>query len=151
MKKSPVHSMQFTAEKLKLSFLILCCITINASFVGCDYFFPPLTGDKITVEDAERFLSRNKDNPDVVLIDIRPKNQFDSIRIENSVNIDFSKTDFPELTAKLDPEKRYILVDENGRKGAMAFELMKEQRFPKVHYITGGITEWVKAGYKTLK
>ncbi len=55
------------------------------------------------------------------------------------------------MITRLDPEKRYILIDDNGRKSAMAFELMKEQRFPKVHYISGGITEWVRSGYKTVK
>ena len=151
MRKSPVHSMLFWRTSITYRFLILSFIGICTTIGGCDYFFPPLTGDKISVEDAARFLNKNMDNPDVVLIDIRPKNQFDSIRIENSVNIDFTRTDFPEMTAKLDPEKRYILVDETGRKGAMAFELMKEQRFPKVHYIIGGISEWSKLGNKTIK
>lgn len=111
---------------------------------GCDYFFPPLSGDKIPVEEAAKFIQKNSGNPDVILLDIRIKKQYDSVRIENSVNIDFSQTDFPDQISKLDHEKRYIIIDENGRKAAMALELMREQRFPKIHYITGGINEWIK-------
>ncbi|MBE2228056.1 MAG: rhodanese-like domain-containing protein [Ignavibacteria bacterium] len=151
MKNSPVHSMLFHAALHRIACMLPLFTVLSIFTVGCDYFFPPLTGEKIEVEEAERFISRNKDNPDIILLDIRPKTQYDSVRIENSINLDFTQTDFPEMITRLDPEKRYILIDDNGRKSAMAFELMKEQRFPKVHYIAGGLTEWVRSGYKTVK
>ncbi len=133
-----------------MKFLLLCFIL---SFVieGCDYFFPPLPGDKVTVEEASKFLDKHKGDPDVVLMDVRSKKQYDSLNIESSVNIDFSQTDFPEITAKLNKDMRYLIIDENGRKSAMALELMKEQRFSKVHYIIGGINEWVKKGFPVQK
>lgn len=144
MKKSPLHSIKISSENSIIPVVFISVILISFNFAGCDYFFPPLSGDKIPVEEAAKFIQKNSGNPDVILLDIRTKKQFDSVRIENSVNFDFSQTDFPDQISKLDHEKRYIIIDENGRKAAMALELMREQRFPKIHYITGGINEWIK-------
>ncbi|MEO8513575.1 MAG: rhodanese-like domain-containing protein [Ignavibacteria bacterium] len=115
-----------------------------SAFQGCDYFFPPLRADKVTVQEASNFISNHIGDSQVILLDIRSKNEFDSLSIDNSVNLDFSRPDFPEMTEKLDKDRRYIIIDENGKRSAMAFELMKEQRFTKIHYIIGGMDEWVK-------
>lgn len=122
-------------------------VTIIPVFQGCDYLFPPLNGDKITSEDASKYINKHKDDPDLIILDIRPKNEYDSVKIENSINLDYSMPDFPEMTDKLDKTKRYIIVDKNGKRGPLAFELMREQKFLKVHYIIGGIEEWVKLKY----
>jgi hydroxyacylglutathione hydrolase len=151
MKKSPVHSMQNISQLYKkclIYLLFFLTITFNA---GCDYFFPPLSGDKIPVEEAYKYLIKHKGESDLILLDVRTKKEFDSLRIENAVNLDFSMTDFPEYTSKFDKEKRYIIVDQNGKKAAMAFELMREQRFGKVHYITGGLDEWQKNNFPLRK
>ena len=144
--------MKILPARFKNMFKNSACVKISLyiSFIavislgGCDYFFPPLPGDKVTVEEASKFLNKHKGDPEVVLIDVRTKRQYDSLNIESSINIDFSQTDFPEMTSKLNKDIRYLIIDENGRKSAMALELMKEQRFSKVHYIIGGLNEWVK-------
>lgn len=132
-------------------FSVLAMVSFVILFQGCEYLFPSLRSDKITVEEAAVFLAKHKGADDVVLIDIRTKNEFDSVKIENSVNIDFSLPEFPDTINKLEKDKRYILVDQNGRKSAMAYELMKEQRFPKIHYIIGGINEWTKFNFPVQK
>jgi len=147
MKKSPLHSMS-SLSVLDTKLIWAIGLFVLLAFIpGCEYLFPSLRSDKITVEEAAVFLGNHKGDADVVLLDIRTKREFDSSRIENSINIDFSKPDFPEMIGNLDREKRYILVDQNGRKGAMAFELMKELRFPKIHYIIGGFEQWTKNNY----
>lgn len=143
-----MHFTLLYGKKLFTFYLFLISIFL---IPGCNYFFPPLSGDKITVEEASGFLNKNKGNPEVILLDVRTKKEFDSLNIENSINLDFSLPDFPEMTGKLDKENRYIIVDQNGKKAAMAFELMKEQRFSKVHYMIGGINEWVKNNLPVTK
>lgn len=130
---------------LKIKYFMICLYFAAISVIpGCDYFFPPLRADKVTVQEASNFINNHKGDSQLVLLDLRSKREFDSLNIENSVNLDFSAPDFPGMTEKLDKEKRYILIDENGKRSAMAFELMKEQRFTKIHYIIGGMNEWVK-------
>lgn len=151
MKKSPVHSMNFFNQLLRISLGIIIPLSIIAIFSGCDYFFPPLNGDKITVEDAAKFINKHKGDPELILLDIRSKNEYDSIKIENSINLDYTMPDFPEMTEKLDKNKRFILIDKNGKRSPLAFELMREQKFGKVHYITGGIEEWIKLNNPVVK
>ncbi len=147
MEKSPVHCMSILNYLSKKSIYISLLFTVFSLLSGCEYFFPSLNRDKISVEDAANFLNKHKGDPEVILLDIRTKREYDSLNIENSVHLDFSMTDFPDMIDKLDKNKRYIIIDQNGKRSPMAFELMKEQKFPKVHYITGGINEWVKAAY----
>ena len=156
MKNSPVHSLHFTLlNRVKLiayyQYNLVIFIISILLLSGCDYLFPPLRVDKITIEEAFNFLNKHKGDTKVVLLDIRTKTEYDSLNIDNSINIDFSKPDFPDITEKLDKEKRYIIIDDNGKKAAMAFELMKEQRFSKVHYMIGGINEWVKNNLPVTK
>lgn len=144
MKKSLLHSMNILPAFIRKRILLFGFQALLLSSYGCEYLFPSLRSDKITVEEASVFLENHKGDADVVLLDIRPRHEFDSLKIENSVNLDFSLPDFPDMVSKLEREKRYIIIDQNGRKGAMAFELMKELRFPQIHYIIGGIDEWSK-------
>lgn len=155
MKKSPFHciiqtdgSNHFVFIKTIMLFIPVIFLVI---FSGCDYFFPPLSGEKLSVEEASNFISKNRDNKDVVLLDIRTKREFDSVKIAGSVNLDYSMPDFPEMVSKLDKEKRYIIIDQNGIKSAMAVELLKEERFLKVHFITGGIENWIKSNLPVQK
>jgi len=151
MKKSLLHSMSFCLCLSRKILMVVCMLSYVILFSGCEYLFPSLRSDKITSEEAAVYLEKHKDDNEVVLLDIRTKTAFDSVRIQNSVNIDFSLPDFPDTIGKLDKEKRYILVDQNGRRSAMAFELMKEQRFPKIHYIIGGMNEWTKNNFPVQK
>ncbi|HWA06233.1 MAG TPA: rhodanese-like domain-containing protein [Ignavibacteria bacterium] len=151
MKKSPLHSMSFLHNPFQKQILLIILSVLPVFAQGCEYLFPSLRSDKITVEEAAVFLENHKDDEDVVLLDIRSKREFDSLRIENSVNLDFSKPDFPDMVGNLERSKRYIIIDQNGRKGAMAFELMKELRFPQIHYIIGGFEQWSKMNFPVQK
>ncbi len=151
IKKSLLHSMSICLNLCRKILMIVFMLSYINLFSGCEYLFPSLRSDKISSEEAAVYLEKHKGDTEVVLVDIRTKPEFDSVRIENSVNIDFSLPDFPDTIGKLDKEKRYILVDQNGRKSAMAFELMKEQRFPKIHYIIGGMNEWTKYSFPVQK
>ena len=137
MKKSPVY-----CSNKKVSFILTVLMIIAGAIQGCDYFFPPLSGDKISPEEAYGYINKHKNDKDVILLDVGTKREFDSLSIENSLNLDFTLPDFPAMVQKLDKEKRYILFDLNGKKSAMAFELMKEEKFTKVHYVAGGFAEW---------
>lgn len=148
MKKSPVHCIKYSRLIRPVYFLFM----LTAVYIsGCDYFFPPLSGDKISVTEAEKFLSKNRGNDDVIIIDLDTKSEYDSLHLKGSENIDFSMPDFPGLIQNLNKDKRYILIDMNGRKSAMAFQLFKEERINKVHWIEGGLIEWQKKGFEVNK
>lgn len=113
---------------------------------SCSYLFPELTSEKIDVKEAYAFLKNHKGDEDVILIDLRNKEEFDKGHIENAVNMDYSQTTFPDAVESLDREKRYILIDRTQNKSMNTAELMKEMRFDKVHLVIGGWDEWNKQG-----
>jgi rhodanese-related sulfurtransferase len=114
---------------------------------SCEYFFPSLSGDKIDVVEAHTFITKHIGDDDVVILDVRTKEEYDKGHIENAVLMDFKHTDFPDKVEKLNKDKRYIIYSNSAIRSSMAFELMKELRFEKVHVIKGGFDEWKSKGY----
>lgn len=114
---------------------------------GCDYFFPPLTGEKLPPEEAYNYLKKNKDNPDVVIIDLRTKEEYEKSHLRNAVNLDYDKTTFPGEIEKLKKDNRYIVYSSDDRNALKTLELMRENRIEKRHMISGGYTAWTKLGF----
>lgn len=150
MKKSLVHSIKFN-YKFRLKILLFIYILNGLIFQGCDYFFPPLKSEKISSEEAAAFIEKHKNDKEIVILDVGTKMEFDSLSIENAVNLDFTLPDFPDLAGKMDKDKRYLIVDLTGKKSALALELMKEEKFTKVHYIIGGLKDWQSKNLPFIK
>jgi rhodanese-related sulfurtransferase len=128
-------------EKIKYSLLIFILM-----FSSCNYLFPELTSDKIDVKEAYSYLKNHKGDEDMVLLDIRTKEEYDKGHLYNAILLDYTQTNFPQEIEKSDREKRYIIYCSNGKKSMNTIELMKELRFDKAHAIIGGLDEWKKQG-----
>jgi rhodanese-related sulfurtransferase len=128
---------------IKLVYILIFSLLIVSS---CDYFFPPLSSDKIDVNEAFSFLKNHKNDENIVVLDIRSKEEFDRGHLENAILLDYSQTSFPSEIEKLNKDKRYIIIDSNGRKSMNTLELMKELRIEKAHAVKGGYEEWQKTG-----
>jgi len=145
IQKSPVHSMHILARSKAIliysSLIFFVCLVS-----GCDYLFPPLKSEKISVSEAERYIGKHKGSPELVIIDLRPKAEFEKGHIEDAVNLDYNLTDFPAMIEKLDKGKRYIIYDNGDRNSLKTLELMKENKILSGHIIVGGLDEWKKQG-----
>lgn len=131
--------------RLKFYFIISVFLS-GLCLQSCDYFFPPLSSEKVDVNEAYSFVKKHKGNENVVIIDIRSKEEFDKGHVENAVLIDYSQPTFPAEIEKLNRDKRYLIFDSNGKKSLNTIELMKELRFDKAHAVIGGYEEWKKQG-----
>lgn len=109
---------------------------------SCDYFFPPLSSDKIDVNEAYSYLAKHKGDPDVVLLDVRTREEYESAHLESAISLDYRQTSFPVEIEKLDRQKRYIIYSKTNVESFNSLELMKELRFEKMHAIQGGWQEW---------
>ena len=127
---------------------LVCCFLLFyiCLLPGCDYLFPPLKSDKISVSEADRYISKHKGSPELVIIDLRPKAEFDKGHIEDAINLDYNLTDFPTMIDKLDKGKRYIMYDPGDRNSLKTLELMRESKILAAHIIVGGFDEWKKQG-----
>jgi rhodanese-related sulfurtransferase len=127
--------------------ILILLISVLITLQGCDYFFPPLKGEQIPPGEAYSFLKKHKDDPDVVLIDLRTKEEYEISHIAGAINMDFSLTTFPGDVEKLNKDKRYFVYSTNDRNSLLTLELLRENRIEKRHMISGGFNEWVRQGF----
>jgi rhodanese-related sulfurtransferase len=109
-------------------------------FSSCDYFFPPLSGDRIPVKRI--LLRKHSDDKDIVILDVRSKQEYDEFHLRSSILLDYKETSFPAEIEKLDRSKRYLIFSRGSTESFNTLELMIELKFSRVHAVIGGIDEW---------
>jgi rhodanese-related sulfurtransferase len=78
----------------------------------------------------------------VVIIDVRSADEFNTGHIPGAMNIDYEKPGFKDSIARLDPGKTYLLYCRTGRRSGMAGRQMRELEFKNVFHLEGGIEKW---------
>ena len=87
-------------------------------------------------------------NPEVIIIDIRTKDEYDVYHLQNAINIDFYADTFADELNLLDKDKTYLIYCRTGRRTGTdknnALALMKKLGFTDVYNMLGGIHDFVK-------
>lgn len=104
----------------------------------------------ITSKEAKKMMEANSNNPNLVIIDFRTKDEFNSGYIKNALNIDFYAKDLEAQLNKLDKNKKYLIYCRSGNRSSQALEIMKKLNFKEV-YEFGGIIQWQKEGFPVVK
>ena len=94
----------------------------------------------ITPSDASKKITNHDNN--ILLIDVRTKEELDEIKIEGVINIDFYSDEFKNYLLKLDKYKTYYLICRSGRRSGLATSFMRDNGFKEVYNIKGGMVEW---------
>ena len=93
--------------------------------------------------DQNKWRSQLESEEDCLIIDVRTSEEFEQLRLPNSINIDFyNPQDFMQELEKLDKNKVYYIYCRTGSRSANTCELMKEIGFAKTYNLLGGITDW---------
>lgn len=93
----------------------------------------------------------NQANKDILLIDVRTPEEYASGHIENAVNIDFFADNFQEQIEVLDRAQPVYVYCKKGGRSSNAAQKMKDMGFKNVYDLDGGILQWEKEGFKTVK
>lgn len=136
-------------KKSHLLFITFLCI----SLVSCGQKQKESSEDQSTESKVSLITPSelNKLNEDILLIDVRTPEEYASGHIENSVNIDFKADNFKELVAELDKNQDvYVYCKVGGRSGKSA-KILEGMGFKKVYDLDGGILQWEKEEFKTIK
>ena len=102
----------------------------------------------ITIEEAQILIQKNKNNPNLIILDVRTSDEYMGEHIEDAINIDFHSDTFKEDLNKLDKEKIYIVHCQSGGRSTKALNIMKELGF-KEAYNMGGLVQWKEQGLPT--
>ena len=91
----------------------------------------------------ERWLSKQNEVSDNVILDVRTPMEFNEIRIPNSKLLDISSpNDFLEGLKLLDKSKSYFIYCRSGNRSSKACFIMNSMGFKKTFNLLGGILEW---------
>lgn len=96
------------------------------------------------------FFSSNKKNPQLIIINVLDKKEFDDCHIEGSINIPFDE--FENKLASFNKNDHYILycADFACMSSAYCAKLLRDAHCNHVWEYSGGIVEWYQKGYPTV-
>lgn len=103
---------------------------------------PERTVRTISPEDAFKLIEEHYDDPNLVILDVRPKNEFQNEHIAGAINLDYDGHQFRKKVKKIDKEKNYIIYCRSGVRGEYFMGIMRDLGFPKVYNILGGFVGW---------
>ena len=89
----------------------------------------------------------SKLSEDVILIDIRTFDEFNSGHIASAKNIDFYSASFISELDLLDKNKTYLIYCRTASRTSKAINVMKNLGFSEVYELSGGINNWAGSGF----
>ena len=100
----------------------------------------------ISIDEAKKKLN----DPNVVFIDVRDKNSFETGSIGNAVHLDRGLLEFYLADGsplendmfKKNPEKEYVVFCGLGGQSTLASKTMQDMGLKNVKNLTGGMTAW---------
>lgn len=91
----------------------------------------------------EEWMSQLEADENVVILDVRTEDEYDSGMIPESINIDIHKGQgFISEIEILDKEKKYYVYCRSGARSAKACEIMNGLGFKYTYNLLGGILDW---------
>ena len=131
----------------KIILLFVAFIAADAFILSCSlHSRAGSEGEDITVSEAYDFLKANKDNNNIIILDVRTPKEYNEGHLKGAVMINFYDADFNEQIGKLDAEKEYVIYCRVGIRSKKVFDMMKGMGFPKLHNVLGGIVAWLEKG-----
>lgn len=89
---------------------------------------------------SQDFISKYKNTPNAVLIDVRTPAEFNAGHIATSVNVDYENLNFESEVKKMDLSKEYFIYCRSGNRSSKAIAIMKNNGIKKIYDLQGGIS-----------
>jgi len=109
--------------------------------------FPVITLSQVDISTLLKRLNTQQDN--LLLIDVRESFEWELGYIEGSLLIPLGE--IWQRAAEIDPDREAILICEEGIRSSTAASLLLRRDFPRAANVPGGIGDWFKAGYPTVR
>ena len=117
-----------------------------ASFLGAVLLTGGSSGNESAMNlDSVAFEAKTQE-PGVVILDVRTKEEFEEGHIANAININVESDTFLSEIAKLDKSKTYAVYCRSGRRSADAVAKMSNEEFISLANLNGGVIDWANAG-----
>lgn len=101
----------------------------------------------VGVKTFKRQLSKT----DVLLIDVRTPEEFNDGHIKNAKLVNFKSDNFKEESETLPKNKTICVYCRSGHRSGLAVEVLRNEGFPKIYNLNGGINKWIDKGMEVVK
>ena len=92
-------------------------------------------------------LEQHRDDPEVVLLDIRTPAEFRQGHIRGALPLDYYARDFVDRLKALDREKTYLIYCRSGNRTGRSLAIFDKLGFSKVYQLQTGLVGWARDGY----
>jgi len=86
-----------------------------------------------------------RENPDVVVIDVREQYEYDEGHIPGVTLIPLGS--IPNRLDEIPTDKEVVFVCRSGNRSNQATQFLQQRGFENIHNMLGGMNAWQKAGY----
>ena len=125
--------------------LVLIVVTINITKAQNDVI------KGVTCHEAFELIQLHLDDPNFVIIDLRPEKMYMDEHIQDAIYYDVFSKQFDAWANNLDKNKTYLLYCTIGKRSKIAFDKMKSMGFKHLYHMSEGIKTWAGGSYKTVK
>jgi rhodanese-related sulfurtransferase len=146
---------------MKTLFLkITLILTLSITFISCAQNKKEANTDTATttMEAVQRKVitlitpeELSKVNNGIQLVDVRTPKEYAEGHIPNADNINFYDPNFAEQIGKLDKDKAIYIYCRSGGRSGRAAQQLKKMGFTKIYDLQGGIMNWNKNNFETVK
>ena len=149
---------QESEMKKNNKFAVIGTVVFIAAMILGVIFLPQILPDDnttkdyedISVEVAYNMINDTVSFPNLIILDVRDKIEYDSGHLNNSILIPVG-----ELENRLNEIEQYnnteiIVHCRSGSRSASASEILSSNGFSEVYNMLGGINAWINAGYPTV-
>jgi rhodanese-related sulfurtransferase len=129
--------------RVRLTFMLLA----GLSMLFCAPAFALNQAIEVDASTLSKWVTGTKD---LVLIDVGTPGDFAEGHIPGSISMPLNR-DFAVQANGLSKKKTYVLVCPTGMRSLKATQVLMEQGFEKVYNLKGGVTDWLRQGFKVDK
>lgn len=98
----------------------------------------------------QRILRKQYNKKNVVLLDVRTPDEFQTAHIPNSINIDVLSADFEQVAiSRLPKEKTIAVYCRSGKRSKKACEILSKNGYSHLLELNSGFNGWVDSGKAT--
>ncbi len=106
---------------------------------------PEIDLSTLSVDLQPSDINSLRENPDVVVIDVREQYEYDEGHIPGVTLIPLGS--IPNRLDEIPTDKEVVFVCRSGNRSNQATQFLQQQGFENIHNMLGGMNAWQKAGY----
>jgi len=102
------------------------------------------TYENISADQAKQMI----DNEEVIILDVRTPEEYESGHIPNARLMNFNSGDFEQQLQELPKGEAILVYCHSGNRSSRAMQQMEESGFTAVYNLEGGISGWKRANHQ---